>query len=751
VFRTTTLKIEDLPIPESVKHVIVSSQISSLYPPQEDAINAGALDGANLVLASPTASGKTLVAELCAMKHVLEGGGKVLYLTPLRALTSEKFDDFQKYTSIPKKNGQRITVALSTGDYDGSDPWLGRYDIIIATNEKCDSLLRHRPEWIQDVTLVVADEVHTLIDRDRGPTLEVTLTRLRETNPHAQLLALSATISNADEIADWLDAKSITTDWRPVTLREGVYLDGECQFNDGDAVRIREADANPAVNLSLHTIRQGGQTLIFANTRRRAVAHAKRAGNAVHKLLSTPEKRALKHLAERLVRAGERTRLSTLLADLVEKGVAFHHAGLAAAHRKLIEDAFRGGRIKIVAATPTLAAGVNLPARTVIISNTRRYDPGFGLYDISVLDYKQMAGRAGRPKYDETGDAILIAGTADEQDYLMERYVFSTPERIWSKLAVEKTLRSHVLASIAAGFTHTTEGVMAFFRKTFYAQQFDADLIDELVSKVLTYLYAEEMVTVEGRRLEATRFGRRVSELYIDPVSGVIIRDGLETPPPQITDIGLLHLICHTPDVSPKYYPRRREIEGLHSFSELHADEFFFPTPSDIDFVGYETFLGEVKGACVVDSWIHEISEEGIIEKFSVEPGDLYRLISSVSWLLYAARDLARLFRYKSLPRRVFELQQRVEKGVKEELLPVVALEGVGRVRGRILFNAGFRTLDDLKQASFTQLTELPLIGPQIAKRIKEQVGGLIKSEEVADFKSTEEWQQKALSDFEPS
>jgi len=205
------LKIEDLPIPESVKNVIMSSQISRLYPPQEDAINAGALDGANLVLASPTASGKTLVAELCAMKHVLEGGGKVLYLTPLRALTSEKFDDFQKYTSIPKKNGQRITVALSTGDYDGSDPWLGRYDIIIATNEKCDSLLRHRPEWIQDVTLVVADEVHTLIDRDRGPTLEVTLTRLRETNPHAQLLALSATISNADEIADWLDAKSITT------------------------------------------------------------------------------------------------------------------------------------------------------------------------------------------------------------------------------------------------------------------------------------------------------------------------------------------------------------------------------------------------------------------------------------------------------------------------------------------------------------------------------------------------------------
>jgi helicase len=743
------LKLDDLPLPSGVHAILSAADISSLYPPQADAIKAGALDGVNLVLASPTASGKTLIAELCAMKHILEGGGKVLYLTPLRALTSEKYDDFKKYTGLRKEDGQRVQVAISTGDYDGSDPWLGKYDVIITTNEKCDSLLRHQSPWIREVTLLVADEVHTLLDQDRGPTLEVTLTRLRETNPHAQILALSATIKNADEIADWLGATAITTDWRPVTLVEGVYLDGECQFNSGDAIHVQDDEGNPAINVAIHTLRKGGQALIFANTRRRAVAYAKRAGAAVKKQLSKPEARTLHALADRLRHAGERTRLSELLATLVEHGVAFHHAGLAASQRKIVEDAFRRGRLKVLAATPTLAAGVNLPARTVIISDTRRYNPGYGLYDITVLEYKQMAGRAGRPRYDSIGEAVLIASTDDEQDYLMERYVFSEPERIWSKLAVERTLRSHVLASVASGFTHSEEGLLAFFRKTFYAQQFDSDLMDALVSKVLEYLFAEEMLTVEGRQVAATRFGHRVSELYIDPISGVLIRDGLDNRPLHLTDVSLLQLVCHTPDVVPKYYPRRREMEGLNAFVELHADEFFFPTPGDDDFVEFESFLGEVKCACVLDAWIQEVSEEDLIERFSVEPGDLFRLIRSVDWLLHATRDLSRLFGHQDLLHRLAALQLRVKDGVKEDLLPLVALEGIGRVRGRILFNAGLRTADDLKRASLTQLTALPLIGPQVARRIKEQVGGLIKTEELDAFRDREEWQQKALSDFE--
>ena len=211
-----------MPVPEPVKEILLNTGITELFPPQEETIRAGVLEGKNIVLASPTASGKTLIAELCALKHVLEKNGKVIYLSPLRALASEKFEEFRKYTSIRKPDGRKVTVGISTGDFDTADNWLERYDIIVTTNEKADSLLRHRAKWMDEISLVVADEVHLLNDAGRGPTLEVVLARLLQVNPDIQVLALSATINNVDEIAGWLKANYIVTEWRPVILKEGV-------------------------------------------------------------------------------------------------------------------------------------------------------------------------------------------------------------------------------------------------------------------------------------------------------------------------------------------------------------------------------------------------------------------------------------------------------------------------------------------------------------------------------------------------
>ena len=158
--------VEELNIHLEAKNILIKSGIRELFPPQVEAIKSGALEGRNLLLASPTASGKTLVAELCALKHILENDGKVLYLSPLRALANEKYEEFRKYTSIRKANGRRVSVGISTGDFDSSDAWLGRFDIIVTTNEKCDSLLRHRAPWISEVSLLVADEIHLLNDVD---------------------------------------------------------------------------------------------------------------------------------------------------------------------------------------------------------------------------------------------------------------------------------------------------------------------------------------------------------------------------------------------------------------------------------------------------------------------------------------------------------------------------------------------------------------------------------------------------------
>jgi helicase len=743
------VKTADLLLPESVKETIIKSGIAELFPPQEEALKTGVLDGRNLVLASPTASGKTLVAELCALKHVLEKKGKVIYLTPLRALANEKFEEFKKYAGLTKKDGGHVRIGISTGDYDSTDPWLERYDVIIMTNEKSDSLLRHRARWMDEISLVIADEVHLLNDAERGPTLEVVLARLMQVNPNIQVLALSATISNVDEIAAWLNAQQVTTEWRPVRLKEGVLLHDEVQYKDGDARRIEKQTRDSATNLVLNTIESGGQALVFASTRKSAANLAKKLAGEITEVLSKPIKRSLEHEAERILATGERTRISESLAELVKRGTAFHHAGLGGGHRRLIEDAFRQGKIKVLTATPTLAFGVNLPARTVVIQNYRRYEAGYGYYPISVLEYKQMAGRAGRPKYDKVGEAILVAKTSDEADYLLESYILARPERIWSRLAVERIMRSHVLATIAADFAHTEQGIYEFFGRTFYAHQYDIDAIKSLTTKILKYLYDEEMIEDIGHEIRATRFGRRVSELYVDPASAVIIRDSLKREPACLTELSLLQMIAHTPDMGPAFRPYSQEIDELAAYVEEHKAEFLTDMPNDWeDEVAYESFLGEVKTAMTLQAWVEEMSEDQLIERFRVQPGDLYRTVENTKWLLHATHELATLLGRRHVLPQTHELEARVAKGVRKELLPLVRLEGVGRVRGRIIYNAGYETIEDLKRAGLDDLTNLPMIGPRLAKKIKEQIGGFVKKEAWEKLEKEDEWKQKALSEY---
>ena len=209
-------------IPEQL-YAIISSSINTLRPAQQKAISAGLLEGKNLLVCTPTASGKTLIAELTAVKRILEKKGKAVYIVPLKALASEKHRDFKaRYGSICK-------IALSIGDIDKNDSYLADYDLIITTSEKLDSLIRHHAQWIKEVATIIIDEVHLLNDPHRGPTLEILITMLRQL-VNAQIVALSATIGNPEELAEWLGAGLVTDDWRPVELRKGIYLDGEVKF-----------------------------------------------------------------------------------------------------------------------------------------------------------------------------------------------------------------------------------------------------------------------------------------------------------------------------------------------------------------------------------------------------------------------------------------------------------------------------------------------------------------------------------------
>lgn len=702
------------------------------------------LDGHNLVLAVPTASGKTLVAEICAIKSILEHRGKVLYLVPLRALASEKLDDFKKLSKIG------IKVVLSSGDYDSSDPSLGHYDLIIATNEKADSLFRHNPSWVEQLRLVVADEIHLLGDSSRGPTLEALLTRLRIVNSKAQVLALSATISNADELADWLGARLVTSSWRPVPLLEGVYCKNSIMFKDGQVKKIAETgkEKDPVADLAVDVIREGGQMLVFTGSRISTVTLAKRLEEPVSKLLKRSEELKLAELSSKILKLGERTRLTEKLAKSISYGVAFHHAGLTYPQRKAVEDGFRSFLIKCITATPTLAAGINAPARRVLIYEYRRYEAGIGRSNIPILEEKQMAGRAGRPKYDKYGEAVLFARSEEEQEFLMEQYVLAKPEKIWSKLGVASSLRSHILAVVTMGLATSQEGVFDFLDKTFCAFQYGANSYKSAVLESLSMLTAAKMVKSDGKSLIPTTLGSRVSELYIDPKSAVAMLEGLRMRRSGLPPISYLTLICHTPDM-PRLYLRQKDYEKLESYTDSISDLLLYTLPEEEGFE-YEIALSEVKTAMLLKDWIEESPEDGIVERFDVGSGDIYAYVESAKWLIHASHELAKLLGYGESITPLRNLSIRIENGIKEELLPLIALKGVGRVRARALFSSGFKTMEDLKRAATSDLGRIPQIGPETIKSIKEQIGGKVTAEEWSMMSAKKGTKQLSIEDYDP-
>jgi len=662
-------------LPEYAVKKLKEQGITELFPPQKEAIQKGLLEGKNMVLAIPTASGKTLVALIAILNHI-KNGGKAVYIVPLRALAEEKYEEFSDFCDC----------VLSSGDYDSEDRYLTRYDCIITTSEKCDSLLRHSKRFFDDVTLVVADEIHLIDSMRRGPTLEMTLSKLK--NKH--ILALSATISNAQEIAEWLKADLVYSEWRPVKLRMGVYIKDKIYYKD--AVKEVSFKKDPITSLCYETIRENGQLLIFVNTRRSAEALAK--------------KLAKNNFSEIDIKFSN-TSFGKLLESCARRGVAFHHAGLAREDRKKVEKYFKENKLKVLTATPTLAAGVNLPARRVIIRDYRRYS-NLGYRRIPVLEIKQMMGRAGRPKYDKEGEALLIAKNEEEKEMLFEDYINKETERITSKIANPGIMRTHILALIASNYVSNEETLKSFLERSFYSFQYNLSKIYDRILEIVDFLEENDLI----KDYTATLFGKRVSYLYIDPKTATIFRNALKD---EMTPFGILHTITSTPDLESLYL-RRGEFDEYDSIVLEKGEEFLLEVPDywyEPD--KYEFFLSRVKTASLFYDWMEEVDEEEIFKKYKIYPGDFYRMRETGDWLLYSFTEIAKLF---NRPYREIEnIRKRMRYGVKEELLPLVRIKNIGRVRARVLFNNGIKNLRDIENTDFQTLKRL--LGEGIAKSLK--------------------------------
>ncbi len=513
---------------------------------------------------------------------------------------------------------------------------------------------------------------------------------------------------------------------------------------------IPEATSDPTINICLDTIKKSKQALVFVNTKRGAESQAEKIAK------KTSLKDTLcNQLAEEALKTFSRpTKQCQRLALCLKGGTAFHHAGLPMKQRELVEEGFRKGNIKVICATPTLAYGMNLPAFRTIIRDLQRYS-GRGMEPIPVLEYQQMIGRSGRPDFhDDYGEAITLASSESEKQEIYEMYVTGEPEAILSKLAAEPALRTYTLALIAAHNLHSKKDLYAFFEKTLFAHQYqDLAQLNQIVDKVLKQLEEWEFIEMKtsdfqsadeysNEPLKPTLTGRRVAELYLDPYTAHYLleclekalscetkdvqnsRSGVWTPEHSAQTISYVHMLTRCLELRPLLTVKMSEIQNIQEaylpFSEYLLEE----TPSEFDYE-YEDYLKSVKTTLFLNDWLEEKDEEYLLEQYGVRPGELHGKLDICDWLLYSSGELAKLKAYTAVLNALSKLRVRLKYGAKEELLALLQLKDIGRVRARKLYQNGIKTLGDVRAVDLTKLGQL--LGPVVAKNIKEQVGQEVK------------------------
>jgi helicase len=701
------MKIEQLDLPKPAIDFLISEGFSQLYQPQADCIKSGLLDGKSILVSAPTASGKTLTATLAMINYISKNTGKVIYLSPLRALAAEKFTEFKKLEKV--KLGKKIKVGISTGDFENIEKNLEKNNVLILTNEKMDSIIRHSTEWIDEIGLVIADEVHLIGDESRGPVLEMILTKLKLLKSRPQIVGLSATITNSDELANWLDCILVKNDWRPVPLSEGVYDAGEVIMNNGKKFKVEASICGIPIDLGVQSVKEGGQSLVFAETRTRSKALATKAANIISQFLEKNESEELEKISKKILSSNEHTELVKTLAALVKKGVAFHHAGLNQNCREAIETEFRKGTIKLLSSTPTLAAGVNLPARRVVISNINRYNAKVGANrPISILEYKQLCGRAGRPQYDNYGESIIV-GNGNSED-LIDYYVNGQPEPIVSKITDDKSLRTHVLSVIVTNPGIKKEEILNFFLQTLCGLQSRKATIKFAIDVSLRFLEISFLIIKKGERYAATEFGKKTSMLYIDPLTATYFRDAIENVSKQKKHtFGFLHLISSCEEFFPKFSLRNKDYETASLMIENNSSELLEPI-SEYDCS---------RSLLALQSWITESSELSLSDNLGIESGDMHRMTETADWLFYCLREISKHVERADLLDEIENLRRRITYGIREELLDLVKVKGIGRIRARTLYKHGIKTLDDLTKLPVNKLAEIDKIGSVLADNIK--------------------------------
>ena len=666
--------------------------IKEFKPAQKAVIESGYLeDKSNYIISIPTASGKTVLGILPALKTILNGG-KAIYAAPLLSIQNEKVKEFKAF----EEHGIKV----------GKHP--SNSDLSVMVFESFDALTRFSWNVLREVDTLIIDEFHMIGEYSRGPTLESAITRAKIINPSLRIIALSATLKNIDEIEQWLDGKTVEHNYRPVPLNKEV-LDAE-MFNTKNKNDV-------IVKIVEKAIEDNSQALSFVSTRRFTESLATYVAKKIDKKTTKEQKQKFKQVADKLLEVPKKkgslpTTTCLKLAEAAEKGVVFHHAGLFNEQKEIIEDEFRKRNILMITATPSLMYGVNLPSKYVVIRDHTRWTSN-GPASIPVFDYEQMSGRAGRPQYDDVGYSYLVAKTMDEAFDLEARYVNGEIELTNSKLIDNKdAIYKQIIAQIASSLSKNLDDLNDFFGKTLYGFQmknnpsmsmFAQDSLNWELESALEFLLQNGIIRATPEGLKTTDFGNLIAKSNYAVETAVKIKEYVSTME-KLNPAEMIYALAETPDLP------------LISFKGRKSKDPVRDKLSECGLFAVDIGNPEATAVSLIE-WIDERNEYEIENAYNVYSASTRRSAYEASRLVkFAKNTLEVLGNYSNLKDMDY-LSARLYYGVKEDIIPlVVGVKRLGRKRARLLMKTFG---DNLSEASEKDLQKVEGIGPKLAGKVK--------------------------------
>lgn len=693
---------------------------AELLPVQERAVKEFGLFGAgNLIVFSPTSSGKTFVGEMAAVKAARENT-KVFYLVPQKALAEEKFQEFrERYGALG------IKVVVSSRDHREYDEDIERRDfqIAVVVFEKMQALLVSRPQLMEVVGLVVVDELQLITDETRGPTLELLLTKLRIARSRPRVLGLSAVLGKAQSLADWLGARLLVETRRPVELRKGVLCRGTFRYLEHNSATQgtepftdygSEKRHDLILGVAEELARRGEQVLVFLPDRASTVSFARMLADRVSLPAATE---AMEELRDQ-----EETHAREALFAVLGSSIAFHNSDLSSEERSIVEHSFRDGAVRVLFSTSTLAMGLNLPVKNVVLDGKRwQYLKRYGrwsLEDVSKSEYENMSGRAGRLAHTKDfGRSILVTSSPFEADVWLRHYVGADFEDIVPTLK-EAPLENHVVNLLASGLSERRDDLAELLLSSFtghvhWNQQMSREAFLRALDVALEICVSGGFVRRdEEGRLAVTDLGRACASKGIGVDTGIALAAwAREARSVALSELEVLTVASLTPagrDVyvnmtSNERFQRDYRGEILRQAYEAGASDrpVFARLAEDQCSAEYEPAKAFKKALFLVD-WIDERRTKDIERQYHVWAGALRRVGEEYAWLVEALAAVAQACGWSEPRCREIELlSDRLIHGVREDAVPVAKLRvrGLGRVLVRRLVAAGFATTDGMRSA----------------------------------------------------